>query len=376
MPAIDYLNPVAQSTVFANVNFTLKAGCSDFPAYNDEGYTFCNVYYFANESLIKSSRVNPYEYHSDDVYFNIPMDGSNLPSGYSITDVTVIGVDIYLANAASSEPWSDRATGYFTYTVSSDPIITQQPSLTSPSSGSSGASTTMVWSAAQVMNLGDGTIYYQYFVGPSPSYSDSYHIGTTTELSHVLTEAEIISKCGTGYGASAQGSTCYLFVRAYWQKGQETGGWTTPTGLAFTYYPTINAPTNSSLSRSSGKDTVASWTNQLAGNGSQPQSILRILQNGTWQNIVAGISSPYTIAQAIWETYGVGTYTICIAHEWYGRYANGSSLTFTFKLDNTVAIYQGGSWVDCVPYVWDETNWVQCDPYIYQNDQWILCSTS
>ncbi len=109
------------------------------------------------------------------------------------------------------------------------PSITKQPSITSISP-SSGTSTTISWSAATVSNQGSATIYYQYFVGPSSTYSDSYHVGTTTGLSATITESDILNKCGSSFDG-----TCYLFVRAYWQDGSTTGGWTTPTGSAFTY---------------------------------------------------------------------------------------------------------------------------------------------
>ena len=264
--------------------------------------------------------------------------------------------------------------------VSPSPTITQQPVLSIDSQ--SGASVGMSWTAAQVINQGDATIYYQYFVGPSSTYSDSYHIGTTTGLSHTITEDEIISKCGTGFGASANGSTCYLFVRAYWHKPDGTeGGWITPTGVAFTYFPTVNPPTNASLSPARGKQTSVSWTNQLAGNGSQPQAILQILLNGSWQNWIWPITDyyqGYTIAKSVWEIYGKGTYTIRISHEWYGRYANGDSTAFVYQPENTVGIYDSSQnkWVDCVAYMWDGTSWVQCDPYIYDGNLWVLCSTS
>lgn len=256
----------------------------------------------------------------------------------------------------------------------SDPDITKQPVLSLGSS--SGASVNMTWSAAEVSYADGATIYYQYFVGPSSSYSDSYHIGTTTGLSHTMTEAEIISKCGNGFGASSSGSVCYLFVRAYWQKGSATGGWSTPTGVAFTYFPTINAPTNSSLTPAKGKTTSISWTNRLAGNNSQPQSILRRKSGGSWVNIAAGILSVYTVPESVWKALGKGTYELCIAHEWYGRYANGSSMYFEYSPDNTVRI--DGD--DCVAYLWDETQsaWKPCDPYIWDEGsmEWVLCSTT
>lgn len=258
--------------------------------------------------------------------------------------------------------------------IYTDPTIIKQPVLTLGSS--SGASVAMSWSAAEMINGSGCTIYYQYFVGPSSSYSDSYHIGTTTGLSHTMTEAEIISKCGNGFGASSSGSVCYLFVRAYWQKGSATGGWSTPTGVAFRYYPTINAPADFSLSPTKGKTTSASWTNRLAGNNSQPQSILRRKSGGSWVNIATGISSVYAVPESIWKALGKGSYELCIAHEWYGRYANSGSIIFQYAPENTVRI--DGD--DCVAYLWDENanGWVACDPYIWNEGsmEWVLCTTT
>lgn len=117
------------------------------------------------------------------------------------------------------------------FTAVQFPTITKQPSITSMNP-SSGSSVTINWSAASVSNQGSSTIYYQYFVGPSSTYSDSYHVGTTTSLSATITEANILSKCGSGFDG-----VCYIFVRAYWDNGSTNGGWTTPTGKAFTYTP-------------------------------------------------------------------------------------------------------------------------------------------
>lgn len=255
-----------------------------------------------------------------------------------------------------------------------DPVITKQPVL---SLGSlSGASVNMTWTAAEVSYADGATIYYQYFVGPNSSYSDSYHIGTTTGLSHTMTEAEIISKCGNGFGASSSGSVCYLFVRAYWQKGSATGGWSTPTGVAFRYYPTINAPADFSLSPTKGKTTSASWANRTAGNNSQPQSVLRRNSGSGWVDIASGISSVYPVSESVWKALGKGTYELCIAHEWYGRYANSNSINFEYSPENTVQI--DGD--DCVAYIWDETEsvWKPCDPYIWDEGsmEWVLCSTT
>lgn len=273
---------------------------------------------------------------------------------------------------SSSGRLDNAVSGY--QQIYTEPIITKQPVLTLGSS--SGASVVMSWSAAEMINGSGCTINYQYFVGPSSAYSDSYHVGTTTGLSHTMTEAEIISKCGNGFGSSSSGSVCYLFVRAYWQKGGATGGWSAPTGVAFTYFPTINAPTSFSLSPTKGKTTSASWTNRTAGNNSQPQSVLRRNTGSGWVDVASGISSVYLVPESVWKALGKGIYELCIAHEWYGRYANSNSINFEYSPENTVQI--DGD--DCVAYIWDETEsvWKQCDPYIWDEGsmEWVLCSTT
>lgn len=143
---------------------------------------------------------------------------TNVPS-----TTVAIGVDYY-----DGSSWSST---YYWSCKPPDPTITAQPSITNMSP-TSGQSTTIQWSAATVSNQGSSTIYYQYFVGPSSTYSDSYHVGTTTSLSATITEANILAKCGSSFDG-----TCYVFVRAYWDNGSTQGGWSTPTGKAFTYTP-------------------------------------------------------------------------------------------------------------------------------------------
>lgn len=261
----------------------------------------------------------------------------------------------------------------FTYkaanpTFTSYPVLSRNPT--------SGASTTISWTAAGVENQNGATIYYQYFVGPSSTHSDSYHVGTTTSLSATISESNIISKCGSGFGASTSGSTCYLFVRAYWQMADGTqGGWHTPTGVAFTYYPTVNAPTNVKISPTSGITTTVTWTNVAAGNGSQPQAILMI--DGA--NVVTGItnsSGGYAINKDVWRNYETGAHTIAIAHEWYGRTATSGTATFTYE-SGLLKYYDGTQWKQCEVYYYDSSmnTWKLCMPHYYTNDGWKKCSS-
>ena len=251
-------------------------------------------------------------------------------------------IDTILSNGISGLRMTDDV-GYFrgynpsgsmymeiNYEYIENPTITTQPTISSINP-TSGASTTITWSTATVNNQGNSTIYYQYFVGPNSTYSDSYHIGTTTGTSATITEAQIISKCGNGFGASSNGSVCYLFVRAYWDNGSTQGGWVIPTGATFTYYPTINAPTNVSITSSSGTSTTVKWTNQLAGNNSQPQAILVIDNTNTYYatNITSS-NNGYVISENIWKSLGKGKHNIYIAHEWYGRWMYSSYITFTY----------------------------------------------
>ena len=81
MSAIDYLTPSNGSTVFAGVDFVIKAGCSDYLGY-DSDYTFCNVYLNLGDTT-KSYHLTVSDYHEDCVEFVSPMDGRDFPSGYS-----------------------------------------------------------------------------------------------------------------------------------------------------------------------------------------------------------------------------------------------------------------------------------------------------
>lgn len=154
--------------------------------------------------------------------------------------------------------WSNTA-----YKTIRKPEITKQPVIQSINP-SSGKSTTLSWSAATTVGTNDSTtIYYQYFVGPNSTYSDSYHIGTTTGLSATISQEQIINKCGSGFSG-----TCYLFVRAYWQEGNETGGWIVPAGSSFTYDPVeLSAPGTPTVTQS-GQTFKVSWSAASASGGS------------------------------------------------------------------------------------------------------------
>ena len=301
------------------------------------------------------------------------------------TDNKVIAVEMVFSNVPNGANYIESS--YYTYEdptdytyywkiVEPNPTITTQPTISSINP-TSGASTTITWSAATVDNQGNSTIYYQYFVGPNSTYSDSYHIGTTTGTSATITEAQIISKCGNGFGASSSGGTCYFFVRAYWDNGSTQGGWTTPTNYkSFTYYPTINAPTNFSITPTTGQSTVLKWNNVKAGNNSDCLIILYIDNNQVASGI-QGSNGGYTIGEDVWKTLGEGDHAIKIAHEYYGRYAYTSSLTFTYKKPyQTINYYTNGNFVPCKVFYYTNNEWKLCNINYYTNGSWKPCSTT
>lgn len=375
MPAVDYLVPSNGSTVSAGVDFVIEAGCSDYLAY-DPDYTFCNVYLNLGDTT-KSYHLTVSEYHEGRVEFVVPMDGRDFPSGYSPSDVVSVGADIYLADGTSSEPWADRVSTYVTYPVSSDPVITQQPELTSPSAGAAGTSVVMTWTAAQMQNQGSAVLHYQVFVGPSSTYSDSYHIATTTGLTHTLTEAEIISKCGNLFGSGTGRGTCYLFVRAYWEiDGTPMAeGWTTPTGQAFIYLPTVNPPQNVSLTPARGKAFTITWTTATMGNGdvaTQTHLMRKMDGSESYEAIAQNLSgNSYTFnVPSTWTKNN--TYLIALVNIYYIRDALSASVTFTYSPENTIRL---GS-VDYVIMKYINNTWVAMDPYKYVSGEWKLCSTT
>ena len=286
------------------------------------------------------------------------------------SDISLVGAKLQISYVTSF----DSATYYVTF-ASPNPTITTQPIISSINP-TSGASTSITWSPATVSNQGNSTIYYQYFVGPNSTYSDSYHIGTTTGTSATITEAQIINKCGNGFGASSSGGTCYLFVRAYWDNGSAQGGWVVPTGKTFIYYPTINAPTNFSITPTTGSSTVLKWNNTKAGNNSDCQIILYIDDNQVASGI-QGSNGGYTIGEDVWKTLGEGNHAIKIAHEYYGRYAYTSSLTFTYKKPyQTISYYTNGNFVPCKVFYYTNNEWKLCNINYYTNGSWKPCSTT
>ena len=181
---------------------------------NDNRQAYQTIHIGANPTIITVTPSDIGQYSNAVwLYFNNYTIWNNNGESDAIESINSVGETIYGS-------W---------YPLTFQPTITKQPVITSISP-TYGTSTTVSWDAATVINQGSATIYYQYFVGPSSTYSDSYHVGTTTGLSATITESDILNKCGSGFDG-----TCYLFVRAYWQDGSTTGGWTTPTGSAFTY---------------------------------------------------------------------------------------------------------------------------------------------
>ena len=217
----------------------------------------------------------------------------------------------YYADAKGFEYW---------FYIQNAPSITAQPTIISISP-TSGKSTTITWSAASVSNQGSATIYYQYFVGPSSTYSDSYHIGTTTSLSATITEAQIKSKCGNNFTG-----TCYLFVRAYWDNGSTQGGWYTPTAKTFVYDPvTLSNPGNAAVSQSA-QNFVVSWSAATGSGGSGSVTYVvvggdegEIYQAGTSTSISIPIYSSQhgtSVKFRIWAYYS-GKEAVCSSYTYF-----------------------------------------------------------
>lgn len=185
-----------------------------------------------------------------------------------------------------SSKWSGT-----TYATIRRPVITKQPSITSVSP-SSGKSVSIAWSAAEVSNISGETVYYQYFVGPKSTYSDSYHVGTTTNLSATISQQSILDKCGSSFSG-----TCYLFVRSYWSGNNTTDGWTVPSySGTFIYDPVeLGTPSNLSVTQS-GQNFIVSWTAASASGGSGSVSYRIIYKNSDSTSYYDTTSASATIA--------------------------------------------------------------------------------
>lgn len=236
------------------------------------------------------------------------------------TGSEIIKYNLYCGSNSNGVRWSGTATeaiidplsyntqyGYYVYAYSDSvvggqwsnttyatirkPEITAQPVIQSISP-SSGKSTTVSWSAASTIGTNSSTaIYYQYFVGPSSAYSDSYHVGTTTSLSATITQQNILDKCGSSFTG-----TCYIFVRAYWQEGTTTGGWSVPTASKFTYDPVeLSAPGTPAVTQS-GQTFKVSWSAASASGGSGNVSYRITYQNSDSTSYYDTTSTSATIA--------------------------------------------------------------------------------
>lgn len=259
---------------------------------------------------------------------NIRIEFDNLPS-------TTIGISV--ANFDNVDEWGWPEEFYFR--LVNTPAITKQPSITSLNP-TSGKQTTATWSSAQVSNLQSYQIKYQYFVGPSSTYSDSYHVGTTTATSATITQAMIQQKCGSSFSG-----TCYIFVRAYWGNADdsETGGWSTPTGVAFTYDPvTLTAPTNFKISQS-GTNVTFSWTASSASGGSGSVTY-RVMQTTDGMSIGTTTGTSLTVAAS---SIGYAQLSFVVYAEYSNHTAGSSTVTFTVRAPSltkptNVGIVQNG----------------------------------
>lgn len=182
-----------------------------------------------------------------------------------------------------------------TYATIRRPVITKQPSITSVSP-SSGKSVSIAWSAAEVSNISGETVYYQYFVGPKSTYSDSYHVGTTTNLSATISQQSILDKCGSSFSG-----TCYLFVRAYWSGNNTTDGWTTPSySGTFIYDPVYLGTPNAPRVTQSGKNFVVSWDSVEASGGSGDVTYIVVYGEGDIQYAQSATSITFAIHESFY----------------------------------------------------------------------------
>ena len=162
-------------------------------------------------------------------------DGGGGGSGYIYTPSLSYNGVTYTNSTTqgSGAAWNSYGSIQITLVALGEPTITAQPTITSIKAINHNRDIQVTRSDATVSNQGSYNIYYQFFIGPTSTYSDDYCVnGSTTESTITIPWTIILSKCGKEFRG-----TCYLYVRAYYDNGTTKGGWYAPSAYTFNYNP-------------------------------------------------------------------------------------------------------------------------------------------
>lgn len=241
--------------------------------------------------------------------------GSTLYSGYTST------VSYTYKGAFTAAPTNLKINGGASYTGQTAPLS---------------------WSAATVSS--GGTITYSI-------RKNGTEVATTTETSYTF--AETTTK---GWGTSAVKLTVVAT-----SSGVDNS--TASNEVSYTYASVLTAPSNLTISATTGQTATLSWTKATLSSGNTITYSIR--KDGT--EFTTTTSTSYTIPEATAKGWGTTAVSLTVVATGDGKTSSASNaVSFTYKPPyKTVKYYDGSKWVECTVHYYNGSSFQQVDPYYY-----------
>ena len=205
-----------------------------------------------------------------------------------------------------------------------------------------GQTAALSWTAATVSN--GATITYSI-------RKDGTQVTTTTNTSYTIPESTT-----KGWGTSAVKLTVVATA-------SNVDNSSASNEVSYTYSSALTAPSNLTISATTGQSATLSWTAASLSSGNTITYSIR--KDGT--QFTTTTNTSYTIPEATAKGWGTSAVSLTVVATGDGKTSAASNaVSFTYKPPyKTVKYYDGSKWVECTVHYYNGTSFQQVDPYYY-----------
>lgn len=262
--------------------------------------------------------------------------------GTSAVTLKIRGKGTGLSNTSQGSTLYSGYTSTVSYTYKG--AFTAAPTNLKINNGTSytGQTAPLSWTAATVSS--GGTITYSI-------RKNGTEVATTTETSYTF--AETTTK---GWGTSAVKLTVVAT-----SSGVDNSS--ASNEVSYTYSSSLTAPSNLTISTTTGSSATLSWTAATLSSGNTITYSIR--KGGT--EFATTTSTSYTIPEATAKSWGTTAVQLTVVATGDGKTSSASNaVSFTYKPPyKTVKYYDGSKWVECTVHYYNGSSFQQVDPYYY-----------
>lgn len=262
--------------------------------------------------------------------------------GTSAVTLKIRGKGTGLSNTSQGSTLYSSYTSTVSYTYKGAFTAAPTNLTINGSTSYTGQTAPLSWTAATVSN--GGTITYSI-------RKDGTQVATTTNTSYTFAESTT-----KGWGTSAVKLTVVAT-----SSGVDNSS--ASNEVSYTYSSSLTAPSNLTISTTTGSTATLSWTAATLSSGN---TITYSIRKGGTQ-FATTTSTSYTISEATAKSWGTSAVSLTVVATGDGKTSSASNaVSFTYKPPyKTVKYYDGSKWIECTVHYYNGSAFQQVDPYYY-----------